>query len=158
NTILLNTYWEIGRLIVEDEQKGKAKAAYGKSVLKMLSQQLTQAFGKGYDETNLRNIRQFYLAFPIRDALRHELSWTHYRLISRIDNQSLRMQYVQHAIDAGWDTRMLQRNISTRYIGRIIKPTKPGTPVTPTAQSMVKDTYVFEFLGIRSSLSISESK
>ncbi len=76
NSILLQMYWQIGKLIVEDEQQGQAKAAYGKEVLKNLSRQLTLEFGKGFDESNLRNIRQFYLAFPIRDALRHELSWT----------------------------------------------------------------------------------
>jgi hypothetical protein len=83
NRLLLHTYWQIGKLIVEDEQNGNTRAEYGKAVLKTLSQQLTLEFGRGYDETNLRNIRQLYLAFPIRDALRHELSWTHYRIISR---------------------------------------------------------------------------
>jgi hypothetical protein len=78
NSILLQMYWQIGQLIVEDEQQGKSKAVYGKAVLKQLSQQLTLAFGKGFDESNLRNIHQFYLAFPIHDAVRHELSWTHY--------------------------------------------------------------------------------
>ena len=84
NATLLRTYWEIGRLIVEDEQQGETKAAYGKAVLKNLSRELTSEFGAGFDESNLRNIRQFYLAFPIRDALRHELSWTHYCILSRL--------------------------------------------------------------------------
>ena len=79
NTILLNMYWEIGKLIVQDEQGGNAKAAYGKAVLKNLSKQLTLEFGKGFDDRNLRNIRQFYLSFQKRDALRHKLSWTHFR-------------------------------------------------------------------------------
>lgn len=74
NSTLLDTYWQIGKLIVEDEQIGNAKAQYGKATLRKLSQALTMEFGKGYNESNLRNIRSFYIAFPIRDALRHELS------------------------------------------------------------------------------------
>ena len=84
NTLLLESYWQIGRLIVEDEQKGAFRATYGKAVLKELSAQLTVEFGRGFDITNLTNMRKFYLAFPILDALRQELSWTHYRLISRL--------------------------------------------------------------------------
>ena len=99
NTILLNMYWEIGKLIVQDEQGGNAKAAYGKAVLKNLSKQLTLEFGKGFDDSNLRNIRQFYLSFQKRDALRHELSWTHFRIISRVENESLRLQYVEYCIE-----------------------------------------------------------
>lgn len=87
NSALLESYWQIGKLIIEDEQQGKQRADYGKSTLKNLSKQLTQEFGRGFDESNLRNIRIFYKAFPIRDALRHELSWTHYRLISRLDTE-----------------------------------------------------------------------
>jgi hypothetical protein len=111
NAILLEMYWEIGRVIVEDEQEGKTKATYGRAVLKNLSKQLTLEFGKGFDMSNLRNIRQFYPAFQKRDALRHELSWTHYRIISRIENEALRSKYVHFAIEGNWDTRTLQRNI-----------------------------------------------
>eukprot|EP01038_Epipyxis_sp_PR26KG_P019373 gene19373-27437_t len=78
NSVLLETYWQIGKLIIEDEQQGSKRAEYGKAVLKTLAKQLTFEFGKGFDESNLRNMRAFYRAFPIRDALRHELSWTHY--------------------------------------------------------------------------------
>jgi hypothetical protein len=78
NSALLESYWQIGKLIVEDELQGKLRADYGKATLKNLSNQLTLEFGKGFDYTNLTNIRKFYLAFPILDALRQELSWTHY--------------------------------------------------------------------------------
>ena len=78
NTALLETYWQIGQIIVEDEQNGNAKAEYGKGTLKSLANQLTLEFSKGFDDSNLRNMRSFYKAFPIRDAMRHELSWTHY--------------------------------------------------------------------------------
>lgn len=84
NTIMLSMYWEVGQLIVEHEQQGKSKAIYGNATLKNLSKSLTLEFGVGFDDSNLRNMRQFFLAFPIRDSVRHELSWTHYRMISRI--------------------------------------------------------------------------
>jgi hypothetical protein len=80
NSSLLDTYWQIGYQIVENEQEGNARADYGKGVLKNLAMQLTVEFGKEFDDSNLRNMRSFYLAFPIRDTLRHELSWSHYRL------------------------------------------------------------------------------
>lgn len=83
NSTLLLSYWQIGQLIVEDEQQGNTRAKYGKFVLKNLSRRLTIEFGKGYDESNLRNMRSFFQAFPIRYTLCHELSSTHYRLLSR---------------------------------------------------------------------------
>ena len=87
NSALLETYWQIGKLIVEDDQQGKERADYGKSVLKNLANQLTLEFGKGFDERNLNNMRAFYKAFPIWNALRTELSWTHYRLLSRLNSE-----------------------------------------------------------------------
>jgi hypothetical protein len=114
---LLSMYWEIGRLIVEDEQHGKSKAKYGKSTLKNLAKQLTFEFGSGFDERNLNNIRAFYRAFPIWNAVRPELSWTHYRIISRLENELLRFQYIEHSIDGNWDTRTLQRNIKLNISG-----------------------------------------
>jgi hypothetical protein len=115
NAILLRMYWEIGRPIVEDEQGGSAKAAYGKAVPKNLSRELTLEFGAGFDESNLRNIRQFYLSFPIRDAVRHELSWTHYRILSRIADEKRRQTFATYAVEGGWDTRTLERNVKTQY-------------------------------------------
>jgi predicted nuclease of restriction endonuclease-like (RecB) superfamily len=155
NTILLNMYWEIGRLIVEDEQQGKAKAMYGKAVLKTLSQQLTLEFGKGFDERNLNNIRAFYLSFPIWNAVRTELSWTHYRIISRIENAELRLNYMHHAIDSNWDTRTLQRNINTQYLSRAL--TAP-TLDKHTPHTLLKDPYIFEFLGMPTDGILSENK
>jgi predicted nuclease of restriction endonuclease-like (RecB) superfamily len=154
NAILLQMYWEIGRLIVEDEQQGKAKAIYGKAVLKNLSQQLTLEFGRGFDESNLRNIRQFYLSFPIRDAVRHELSWTHYRLISRIENERVRNEYVILAAESSWDTRTLERNIKTQYLERTVSKHVPE-PSSP--QQFIKDPYIFEFLGIANPSELTEN-
>lgn len=83
---MVQSYWQIGRLIVAHEQAGESRAAYGKQQLQVLSLQLTERLGRGFDVTNLRNMRRFYEVFPIRDALRLELSWTHYRSLMRIDN------------------------------------------------------------------------
>jgi hypothetical protein len=73
---MVQTYWQVGRLIVEDEQQGSERAAYGKQVLKQLSSALTAEFGKGFDSSILRNMRSFYLIFPKYDAVRHNLSYT----------------------------------------------------------------------------------
>ena len=147
-------YWEIGRLIVEDEQQRKSKAAYGKAVLKNLGHQLTLEFGKGFDERNLNNIRAFYLSFPIWNAVRTELSWTHYRILSRIEDEALRLQYTNSAIEEGWDTRALQRNIKTQYLGRTLAPEKIKSY---TPNSLIKDPYIFEFLGLPSNTAITQN-
>jgi len=155
NAILLNMYWEIGKVIVEDEQGGKAKAAYGRAILKNLSKQLTLEFGKGFDESNLRNIRQFYLAFRKRDALRNELSWTHYRFISRVENDRLKLQYIEYAVEGNLDTRTLQRNINTQYISRILNTHKLKNP---SADEIVKDPYLVEFIGSALGTDYTEKK
>ena len=86
NWAMVEANWRVGFLIVEDEQKGKRKAEYGKAVLRDLARRLTAEYGSGYDESNLRYMRLFYLAFPIRDALCHELSWMHYRSLTRVSD------------------------------------------------------------------------
>src|SRR6476469_7917912 len=88
--VQVRTCWEIGRHIVEFEQGGEARAAYGKGLLPALAESLTHEFGKGFDPTNLRHMRGFYLAFPNRDAVRRELSWTHYRALLRVDSEAAR--------------------------------------------------------------------
>ncbi|MBU7577049.1 MAG: DUF1016 family protein [Flavihumibacter sp.] len=154
NTILLKMYWEIGKLIVEEEQKGAIRAEYGKALLKNLANLLTVEFGKGFDFTNLTNMRKFYQAFPIFDAVRQELSWTHYRIISRIDNQQLREQYISHSIDGNWNTRTLQRNIDSQYLGRLLE--LPHNKQTET-NHFIKDPYIFEFLGLPTNKKHTES-
>jgi len=103
-------YWEIGKLIIEDEQNGEFRAKYGKSVLKSLAAQISLEFGKGFNERNLNNMRAFFMAFPIWKAVRTELSWTHYRIISRVENPEHKIQYIEHSIEGNWNTRTLQRN------------------------------------------------
>jgi len=147
NSALLESYWQIGKLIVEDEQQGKLRATYGKETLKNLSNQLTFEFGKGYDYTNLTNIRKFYLAFPILDAVRQELSWTHYRLLSRLDSEEKRKFYIEESITSNWNSRELQRQINSLSYERSLTGPKTNNP-KPNIQDYIKDPYIFEFLGL----------
>ena len=98
NTTMVEAYWEVGRIIVEEEQAGKGRADYGRRVLDELSARLTADFGKGYDPSNLRNMRAFFLVYPIRDALRHESSWTHYRHLLRVNKPNARAFYEAEAV------------------------------------------------------------
>ena len=107
NFAMVQAYWQIGRLIVEDEQKGEVRAEYGKKVLAELADRLTSEFGKGFDASNLRYMRLFYQTFPKCDALRHELSWTHYRLLLRVENQDARSWYMNEAVAENWSSRQL---------------------------------------------------
>lgn len=116
---MVTSYWEIGRLITEDELKWE-RAEYGKQVLKKLSQRLSDEFGKGFDESNLRYMRLFFKAFPICDTLRHELSWSHYRRLLSVDNEKARLWYMNEAADEVWSTRQLDRQISTLYYERLL--------------------------------------
>ncbi len=146
NNALLQTYWQIGKLIVEDEQKGNQKAEYGKSTLKNLAHQLTLEFGKGFDDSNLRNMRSFYKAFSIRDTLRHELSWSHYRQLSRLENLEKRNFYLSESIGAGWNSRELQRQINSLAFERLVNHLPKSQK--PTIHNLIKDPYIFEFLGL----------
>lgn len=99
NFAMVEAYWNIGRKII-GEQDGKEKADYGTGLLKELSRQMTRDFGKGFTVTNLKYMRQFYLTFPNGHALRDELSWTHYRLLMRVDNEKARNFYLEEAVKA----------------------------------------------------------
>jgi hypothetical protein len=108
---MVEAYWLIGKQIVE-AQGHNERAEYGSQLLKYLSERLSQDFGKGFDESNLRLIRQFYLTFPIRDAVRHELGWTHYRLIMKVNIKPARNFYIDECIKSNWSTRQLERQIN----------------------------------------------
>lgn len=147
NANLLETYWHIGRMIVEDEQQGSPRADYGKNVLKNLATQLTIEFGKGFDYTNLTNMRKFFLAFPILDTLRQELSWSHYRLLCRLDSEDKKRYYLNESIANNWNIRMLQRQINSLAFERVlVQKNEPDRP--ETAHNLLKDPYIFEFLGL----------
>lgn len=155
NSTLLLTYWQIGKLIVEDEQQGKERAEYGKYTLKKLSQKLTLEFGKGFDESNLRNMRSFYHAFPICDALRHELSWTHYRLLIRLDNADKMNYYINESVQNNWNYRDLKRQINSLAYKRVLEHKKSSSE---TIHSVLKDPYIFEFLGLKADEQFSEKE
>ncbi|WGE62736.1 DUF1016 N-terminal domain-containing protein [Actinobacillus equuli subsp. haemolyticus] len=110
NTAMVQSYWEIGRLLVEDEQQGEERAKYGKAILQNVSERLTAMYGKGFDVRNLHYMRSFYLAFPIRNTLCSELSWSHYRRLVQIENQSARDWYLKEAISQNWSVRALSPN------------------------------------------------
>ena len=120
NTAMVQTYWHIGRLIVEYEQKGESRAEYGTQQLEFLSEKLQKDFGKGFDGRNLRNMRQFYLTYPIWNAVRTELSWTHYRTLLRIDSVQARNWYVMECIANNWSSRALERQINNLYYERLL--------------------------------------
>lgn len=118
NSAMVEAYWKIGKEIYEACGENE-RAAYGKQILAELSERLTVEFGKGFTEANLRNMRQFYLTFPKHDALRSELSWTHYRQLMRVPDTNAREFYLEEAAKAGWSSRQLQRQIHTMYYERI---------------------------------------
>ena len=111
NVSMVDLYWSIGQRIVEEEQAGESRAAYGKALLKQLSEQLTKEFGTGFNERNLRYFRGFYQAFPIRNALRSELSWTQYRILCKVNNEKARTWYMDEAANNAWSSRALERQI-----------------------------------------------
>ena len=112
NTAMVGVYWEIGRQI--SEAIGE-RAEYGRGLLAYLSERLTVEFGKGFTVVNLRNMRQFYQVFPNRYALRSELSWSHYRLLMRIEEPKQREFYLSESADSGWTSRQLERQINSFY-------------------------------------------
>ncbi|WP_237390874.1 DUF1016 N-terminal domain-containing protein [Chryseobacterium sp. KMC2] len=153
NSTLLLTYWQIGKLIVEDEQQGKERAEYGKYTLKNLSQKLTLEFGKGFDYTNLSNMRKFYIAFPIVDTLSQQLSWSHYQLLSSQDDKNKRQYYPNEAVQNNWNVRDLKRQMNSLAYERVLKH-KESSP--ESIYSVLKDTYIFEFFGIKADEQFSE--
>lgn len=159
NHTMTLSYWEIGRLIVEDEQQGKERAEYGKYQLQNLSKELTARYGKGFDASNLRYMRQFYQAFPIRDSVRHELSWTHYRTLLRVENSAARQWYLEEAISQNWSTRALDRQISKLYYERLLasqdKALVEAEAKTHTEslqddiKNYLRDPYILDFLNLQ---------
>ena len=164
NFAMVEAYWQIGKSIIE-EQKGEERAEYGSGLLKELSKQMTQDFGKGFTVSNLKNMRQFYLNFPNSYALRSELSWTHYRLLMRVENENARQFYLDEAVKSQWSTRQLERQINTFFYERLlssqnkekvsqeIQTLEPGK----TPDDIIRDPYVLEFLGLSSNDDFYES-
>jgi predicted nuclease of restriction endonuclease-like (RecB) superfamily len=165
NLAMIEAYWKIGQKIVVQEQNGKEKANYGEAVLKELSKNLSAEFGKGFSSANLRNFRQFYLTYPdeqICYTLCSKLSWSHNRLIMRIDNLEARQYYLTEAYQENWSVRTLERNIKTFYYDRLLSSkTILKNEVAETKiniKDFIKDPYVFEFLDIPEPKSHSEQE
>ena len=158
NSVMVQTYWQIGRMIVEDEQEGNNRAKYGTKQLEVIAKSLRAEFGKGFDVTNLRKMRQFYQTFPIQDAVSLKLSWTHYRRLMQLGNQEAREWYMQEAISNNWSARALDRQISNLYYERLLSSKEPK-PLTAEAEVKTKalqtdvkdylrDPYIFDFLNL----------
>lgn len=159
NQQMVQAYWLIGRLIVEQEQQGQERAEYGKQQLSQLSMRLQNDFGKGFDVTNLRNMRQFYLTFPKRDALRLELSWTHYRGLIRIQNPIAREWYASEAATQNWSVRALERQIGVLYYERLLaskdkklveqEAQEKTTELVENPKDYLRDPYILDFLNLQ---------
>ena len=159
NTTILFAYWNIGKKIVEF-QGGEEKAKYGDKVISELSKQMTHDFGKGYDVSNLRHMRKFYLMFQIWDTVCRELNWSHYRLLIRIENFKIREFYMKEAIKGNWSVRQLERQISSCTYSRVLKHKQEveiiegideeSQSVTYDPNTVIKDPYMLEFLGLDS--------
>lgn len=160
NSAMVQTYWHIGRLIIEHEQQGEQRAAYGRQQLEQLSSRLTSEFGKGFDVTNLRNMRRFYQSFPIRETVSPELSWSHYNQLARLENPTARQWYQQEAIQQHWSVRALERQIGTLYYERLLS-SQHKAPVEAEAQAntralaanpkdYLRDPYILDFLNLES--------
>ena len=166
NFIMVQAYWNIGRTIVEEEQKGGNRADYGTYLVENISVTLAKEYGKGFDKTNLWNMIRFYRSFPILDALRQELSWTHYRILMRVEEDPAREFYLQECIEGNWSTRQLERQINSLYFERILMSSKKGrSQVKKEAddkkevmqpEHIIKDPYVLEFLNLNPNASFYE--
>ncbi len=156
--IQVETCWQVGRHIVEFEQAGNARASYGTRLLSRLADKLSAEFGKGFDERNLRHMRAFYAGFPIRNALRSELSWTHYRALLRVDDAAARNWYMKEAALQNWSSRALERQIGTLYYERLLaSKDRKSVRLEAKAQAaklglepreFVRDPVMLEFLGL----------
>jgi predicted nuclease of restriction endonuclease-like (RecB) superfamily len=153
NFAMVQTYWQIGKRIVEEEQAGNARAGYGENLIEMLSERLTADFGKGFSKRNVFYMRSLYVAFPIVHALRAQLNWTHYRLILQIDNKNEREFYLNETANEHWSTRQLERQIQTNYYRRVLS-TKSEVEISAKQEpfnpaDFIKDPYVLEFLDLK---------
>lgn len=160
NSVMLQSYWQMGRVIVEHEQQGQARAAYGTQQLQQIAQHLTQQFGKGFDVSNLRNMRRFYSEFPIQDTLCLELSWSHYRILLRVDNPQARRWYLHEAKQNNWSVRALERQIGVFYYERLLSSQDPAPVIQEAhektaalqqnAKDYLRDPYILDFLNLPS--------
>ncbi len=165
NFTMVQAYWQIGRIIVEHEQNGNLRSDYGQCVLQALSDRLTQEFGKGFSVRTLQQMKKFYALFPNANALRSQLTWTHYRLLLSVENEQARLWYMNEAAASAWSSRQLERQISTLYYERLLA-SRDKEPVKAEANELmaplkaeeyIKDPYVLEFLDLKDYPALRES-
>jgi len=165
NSAMVGAYWEIGRQIAEAIGE---RAEYGRNLLAYLSERLSEEFGRGFTVANLRNMRQFYQTFPNRYALRSELTWSHYRLLMRVDEPVRREFYLKESADTGWTSRQLERQINSFFYERLLATQKENRPeiageifkLEPAkdAEHILKDPYILEFLDLKENAKYSETE
>ena len=155
NFAMVEAYWEIGRRIVA-EQGGPERAEYGRGLIKELSEKMTRDFGKGFTIANLKNMRQFYMTFPNSYTLCSQLSWSHYRLLMRVENENARQFYMDEAVKSNYSVRQLERQINSFFYERLLSShdkegvSKEIQKLEPTKrpEDIIRDPYVLEFLGL----------
>lgn len=168
NTELLSTYWNIGKIIVEHEQENQERADYGKQTLKQLSKELTKEFGKGFSVSNLQFMRRFYQCYQIQQTASVKLSWSHYCELLTISDADKRSFYEKETVNSGWSVRELKRQISTSLYERLLLSEGKANKETvlslaekgiemATPLDIIKDPYVFEFLGVPENKPMLES-
>ena len=168
NSQLLTTYWNIGRIIVEYEQQNQIRADYGKQTLKELSKELTREFGKGFSRSNLQNMRAFYLAYEKCQTVSGKLSWSHYCELLSITDENKRSFYEKESVNSGWSVRELKRQIDSSLYERLLLSSgdankekvlslaQQGIEISQPAD-IIRDPYVFEFLGVPENKPMLES-
>ncbi|WP_298140667.1 PDDEXK nuclease domain-containing protein [Flavobacterium sp.] len=150
-------YWHIGERIFNEEQEGKDRADYGNYLIKYLSEQLQPEYGSGFSYRQLELMRQFYRTFPIANSLRSQLSWTHYRLLLRIDNEDKREYYIAETVKNNWSVRQMERQINSQLFERLLLSNDKKSvlaiarsEVIPTnPNEIIKDPLILEFLGLK---------
>lgn len=168
NSELVGTYWKIGEVIVKHEQNNNERAEYGRSTMKSLSKMLTTEFGKGFSRSNLQNMRLLYLTYPICQSVIGKLSWTHYCELLTISDKDKRGFYEQECINSNWSIRELRRQIETSLYERlllskgeinkkeVLRLSQKGVELAKPSD-IIKDPYVFEFLGLPENKPMLES-
>ena len=163
NYVMVQTYWNIGKQIFE-AQGNSDRAEYGKGLLKYLSEKLTAEFGKGFTVTNLKYMRLFFTAFPNGHALSDQLSWTHYRLLLKVEDKNARQFYLEECIKSTWSTRQLERQINSFYYQRLLSSQDKDSIRNEIqklekgidAKDIIRDPYVLEFLGLEQTPNLYE--
>ncbi len=167
NSIAVQTYWNIGKKIVEEEQHGQDRADYGKRLIRQLSDELTKEYGNAFSKRNLDYYRKFYICFrdyEIVNACVHNLTWTHFRRVLAVASQESREWYIREASEQQWSTRELDRNISTQYYERLLSNQRKGFPLSKTVSEKadpleyIKSPVVAEFLGFHNNSDYNESQ